>query len=98
GRLQRLVTLLRYGTGVRQHADRRTKVNRRGVLLFLLFLSAILYLSLYPVRPGYPPMPTELRWAPLFDRGQWIHFILNVAIYIPLGAAAFFALRAKAPA
>ena len=73
-------------------------MNRRGVLLFLLFLSAILYLSLYPVRPGYPPMATELRWAPLFNRGQWIDFILNVAIYIPLGAAAFVALRAKAPA
>jgi VanZ family protein len=68
-------------------------VNRRAALLFLLYLFAILYVSLYPAHPDLPPMRTELEWGPIFNRGQWIDVILNVLFYVPLGAAACIALR-----
>lgn len=72
--------------------------NRRAALLFLLYLCAILYISLYPVRPDLPPQASSLQWTPLLSRGEWIDLILNVAFYAPLGAAAFMAMRAGVPA
>ena len=71
--------------------------NRRAALLFLLYLCAIIYLSLYPLRPDLPPQASELAWAPILSRADWIDLILNVVFYAPLGAAAFMAMRAGVP-
>jgi VanZ family protein len=67
-------------------------------LLFLVYLCAILYLSLYPAHPGLPPMESKLMWRPILGRRELLDLILNVLFYIPLGAAACVALGQGVPA
>jgi len=64
-------------------------VNRRAALFLLLYLAAILYLSLYPWRFVRNPGPGALIWVPLDTRRTILDAFLNVVFYIPLGAAAF---------
>ena len=64
-------------------------VNRRAALFLLLYLAAILYLSLYPWTFVSNPGPTSLTWVPLDTRRAILDAFLNVVFYMPLGAAAF---------
>jgi VanZ family protein len=68
-------------------------VNRRAALFLLLYLAAILYLSLYPWH--YVPHPgfKALTWVPLVTRRTLLDAGLNLVFYMPLGAAAFLSLR-----
>ncbi|MGH9591771.1 MAG: VanZ family protein, partial [Bryobacteraceae bacterium] len=74
-------------------ADHNGFLNRRAALLFLLYLCAIVYLSLYPIHPEKPPVASRLLWSPISGRYDLVDAILNLVFYIPLGAAAFVALR-----
>ena len=73
--------------------DTPTPVNRRAALFLLLYLAAILYLSLYPWRFVPHPGLGALIWVPLSTRGTILDAFLNVVFYMPLGAAAFISLR-----
>jgi VanZ family protein len=74
-------------------ADRTAYLNRRAAGLFLLYLCVVVYLSLYPIHPGSSPIASRLAWDPISSRYDLIDTILNLAFYMPLGAAAFVALR-----
>jgi VanZ family protein len=63
------------------------------VLFLLLYLSGILYLSLYPWKIVLSPDPGTLVWVPLVARRDFLDAALNLVFYIPLGAAAFLSLR-----
>jgi VanZ family protein len=67
-------------------------------LFLLLYLAAILYLSLYPWRFVPNSGPRSLNWVPLDTRRTILDAFLNVAFYMPLGAAAFVLLRRTAGA
>ena len=70
-------------------------MNRRAALFLLLYLTAILYLSLYPWR-FIPYRGTRtFYWVPLVSRGMILDAFLNVVFYMPLGAAVFVSLRRK---
>jgi VanZ family protein len=73
-------------------------VNRRPALFLLLYLAAILYLSLYPWKFVPNPGLRTLGWLPLVDRRAMLDALLNVVFYMPLGAAAFASLRRGAGA
>ncbi len=68
-------------------------MNRRAALFLLLYLAAILYLSLYPWTFIPNLGPRTLIWAPLDTRRTILDAFLNVVFYMPLGAAAFVLLR-----
>jgi len=68
-------------------------VNRRAALFLLLYLAAILYLSLYPWRFVPHPGLRTLIWVPLDTRRTVLDAFLNVVFYMPLGAAAFVLFR-----
>jgi VanZ family protein len=68
-------------------------VNRRAALFLLLYLAAILYLSLYPWTFVPSPVPRTLDWVPLNSRRAILDAFLNVVFYLPLGAAAFASIR-----
>jgi len=68
-------------------------VNRRAALFLLLYLAAILYLSLYPWTFVPNLGPRSLGWVPLDTRRTILDAFLNVVFYMPLGAAAFALLR-----
>jgi VanZ family protein len=70
-------------------------VNRRAALFLLLYLAAILYLSLYPWRFVPNPIFRTLIWVPLLSRRTLLDAVLNVVFYIPLGASAFASLRRR---
>ncbi len=73
---------------------RLSTINRRAALFFLLYLGAILYLSLYPWR--FVPNPhASLKWQPLNSRRTFLDAGLNVVFYVPLGAAAFLSIRRR---
>jgi VanZ family protein len=74
------------------------KVNRRAALFLLLYVAAILYLSLYPWRFIPHPGFWTLVWVPLVTRRTLLDAFLNVVFYMPLGAAAFASLRRGAVA
>ena len=71
-------------------------INRRAALFFLLYLGAILYLSLYPWRLLPYPGQRSLAWVPLSSRRTFLDAGLNVIFYVPLGAAAFLSIRRRA--
>jgi VanZ family protein len=73
-------------------------VNRRAALFLLLYLAAILYLSLYPWTFVPNPGPKTLVWVPLDSRRTILDAFLNVVFYMPLGAAAFVLFRRGAGA
>jgi VanZ family protein len=75
-----------------------TLLNRRAALFCLLYLAGILYLSLYPWRFADYPVHRTLAWIPLVSRDLILDAVLNVVFYMPLGAAAFLALRRGLPA
>ena len=68
-------------------------MNRRAALFLLLYLAAILYLSLYPWTFVPSPVPRTLDWVPLNSRRAILDAFLNVVFYLPLGAAAFASIR-----
>jgi VanZ family protein len=68
-------------------------VNRRATLFLVLYLAAILYLSLHPWQFVPHPGIRALIWLPLVTRGAILDAFLNVVFYMPLGAAAFVSLR-----
>ena len=70
-------------------------MNRRPALFLLLYLAAILYLSLYPWTFVPHPGPRTLDWVPLDTRRTILDAFLNVVFYMPLGAAAFVSLRPR---
>lgn len=73
-------------------------INRRAALFFLLYLGAILYLSLYPWRFQANPVQGTLAWAPINSRRTLLDAGLNVIFYVPLGVAAFLSIRKRLPA
>jgi VanZ family protein len=70
-------------------------VNRRAALFLLLYLAAVLYLSLYPWTFVSNSGPRSLSWVPLDTRRTILDAFLNVVFYMPLGAAAFVLLRPR---
>src|SRR5439155_23233612 len=70
-----------------------TPLNRRAALFCLLYLAGILYLSLYPWQFVAYPFARTLIWIPPIGRGLMLDAALNMLFYMPLGAAAFLALR-----
>ncbi len=64
-------------------------------MFLLLYLAAILYLSLYPWRYVPNPIFRTLIWVPLVSRRMTLDAVLNVVFYIPLGASAFASLRRR---
>jgi VanZ family protein len=73
-------------------------VNRRAALFLLLYVAAILYLSLYPWRFIPHPGLWTLFWIPPVTRRTLLDACLNVLFYMPMGAAAFASLRRGAVA
>lgn len=73
-------------------------MNRRAALFLLLYLTAILYLSLYPWRFVSHRGLRTFYWVPLLSRGTILDAFLNVVFYMPLGAAVFVSLRRKGEA
>jgi VanZ family protein len=73
-------------------------VNRRAALFLLLYLTAILYLSLYPWTFVPSRGPRTLGWVPLNSRRAILDAFLNLVFYLPLGAAAFASIRRGAAA
>lgn len=67
-------------------------MNRRAALFLLLYLAAILYLSLYPWRFVSYAGSRTLFWVPLNTRRTILDAFLNVVFYMPVGAAAFLSL------
>ena len=67
-------------------------VNRRAALFLVVYLAAILYLSLYPWT-FIPNLGRSLFWVPLDTRRTVLDAFLNLVFYMPLGAAAFLSLR-----
>ena len=59
-------------------------MNRRAVLFFLIYLAAILYLSLYPWRFVPNLGSRTLSWVPLDTRRTILDAFLNVVFYMPL--------------
>jgi VanZ family protein len=68
-------------------------VNRRPALFLLLYVAAVLYLSLYPWR--FVTSSRVLGWVPLITRRTILDAFLNVVFYMPLGAAAFLSFRRR---
>jgi VanZ family protein len=64
-------------------------------LFLLLYLAAILYLSLYPWTFVSHPGTRTLAWVQLDTRRTILDAFLNVVFYIPLGAAAFASFRRR---
>ena len=70
-------------------------MNRRAALFLLLYVGAILYLSLYPWRFVSYAGPRTLIWVPLESRRTILDAFLNVVFYMPLGAAALASFRRR---
>ena len=70
-------------------------MNRRALAFLLLYVAAILYLSLYPWRFVPSSGFQTLIWVPLNTRRTILDASLNVVFYIPLGGAAFAAFRRR---
>ena len=68
-------------------------MNRRPALFLLLYVAAVLYLSLYPWR--LVPSSSVLGWVPLMTRRTILDAFLNVVFYMPLGASAFLSIRRR---
>jgi len=73
-------------------------VNRPASTFFLLYVVAILYLSLYPF--NFLPYSRSLLlfWADDTSRRIYWDTVLNVLFYVPLGVAAVVALGRSIPA
>jgi len=61
----------------------------RAALFLALYIGAVLYLCLYPWTLLSPPHADRLIWIPLNTRRLQLDFVLNVLLYLPLGAAAY---------
>jgi VanZ family protein len=68
-------------------------IHTRAKVFFLLYLCAIVYLSLYPWEFALHAKATRLFWAPIVGRRQVLDTVLNVFFYIPLGAAGYLSVR-----
>src|SRR5579862_4273181 len=67
-------------------------MNRRAQLFFLVYLCIVAYFSLYPFQFTSEPHQAGLVWLPIQNFSDAIDFILNVLLYIPLGALGIAAL------
>lgn len=63
-------------------------------MFLLLYVAAVLYLSLYPWT--FVPSSRVLGWVPLMTRRTILDAFLNIVFYMPLGAAAFLSFRRRA--
>ena len=64
----------------------------RCALFCVVYIGAILYLSLYPWEIISPPHTARLFWVSDYSRRIMLDFVLNVLLYVPLGAAAVVGL------
>lgn len=67
----------------------------RARTFFILYLCAILHLSLYPWEFLLHPKLSGLQWTPLTTRRPLMDAALNVLLYIPLGAAGLLSVRRR---
>lgn len=71
-------------------------MNWRAALLFLIYVGAVAYLSLYPWHFAAAPSAPFLRWVVSgTPRRVVLDALLNVGLYAPLGAAAYAAAPRK---
>lgn len=68
-------------------------LRSRASIFFLLYFVAVVYLSLYPWEFLLYPKGSRLMWAPIVGRRQILDVVLNTFFYLPLGVAAFLAIR-----
>ncbi|MEO5924835.1 MAG: VanZ family protein [Bryobacteraceae bacterium] len=69
--------------------------HSRAKIFFLLYLCAIIYLSLYPGEFTLRPKMDRLLWVPVVGRRQILDFVLNVLFYLPLGVAGCLSFRRR---
>jgi len=73
-------------------------MNKPASVFFLLYLAAIVYLSLYPFEFLPYSRSLMLFWVDDTSRRVYWDTILNVLFYVPLGAAAVVAVGRSVPA
>jgi VanZ family protein len=66
--------------------------RKRAVLFLLVYVGGVLHLSFYPWQFVSPPHHTYMFWVHFFAPRIVLDFVLNVVLYVPLGAAAAIAL------
>ena len=73
-------------------------MNRRAAIFFLLYVAAVLYLSLYPFEFLPHSRSLMLFWVESSNRRISLDTLLNILFYVPLGAAAVRSLGRSGPA
>jgi VanZ family protein len=66
-------------------------VRTRAAIFLGLYVCVIVYLTLFPWDFQFYARGQELRWAPLNARRPILDAVLNVFLFVPLGAAGFVA-------
>ncbi|MEI9812533.1 MAG: VanZ family protein [Acidobacteriota bacterium] len=70
-------------------------MSRRAAIVFVLYVCAVTYLSLFPGEFLLHARADRLYWMSLNNRRQIMDAILNVFFYVPVGVSGFWALQGR---
>ncbi|HEY6387712.1 MAG TPA: VanZ family protein [Candidatus Acidoferrum sp.] len=70
--------------------------NGRALVFLAVYVATVLYICLYPWEFNWSRHVYPLMWLPLNSRFEILDFVLNIVLYVPVGAAACLALRGRA--
>jgi VanZ family protein len=71
--------------------------SNRALIFLAVYAAAVLYICLYPWEFYWSRHTYPLMWMPLNSRNDILDFLLNIVLYVPVGAAACLALKGRAP-
>ena len=67
-------------------------LGNRAAVFLLAYFFVVLYVCFYPWQFRSPPHTAHLHWVPFYSARVILDFLLNILLYIPLGAAAIVVL------
>jgi VanZ family protein len=70
--------------------------NRRALVFLAVYVATVLYICLYPWKFNWSRQTYPLMWLPLTSPRDILDFLLNIVLYLPVGAAACLALGGRA--
>jgi VanZ family protein len=70
--------------------------NCRALIFLAVYAAAVLYICLYPWEFDWSRHVDPLMWMPLNSRFEILDFLLNIVLYVPVGAAACLGLGGRA--
>jgi VanZ family protein len=69
--------------------------NRRALVFLAVYVATVLYICLYPWEFNWSRYVYPLMWLPLNSRYEILDFLLNIVLYVPVGAAACLAMGGR---